>query len=427
MDKFDLAVIGGGPAGLFAAGFAAKQGARVILIEKNSSVGEKLLLAGKRRCNITNAEEDKDIFISKYGANGKFLHSAFSRFSNRDTIDFFESRGIKTVTERGKRVFPAEGDSRLILQSLLSFCKEGNVLICRSTRVQSIEAGERIERIFLQGRGETEISSDKYIIATGGKSFPKTGSTGDGYLFAQRAGHTLSTPRPVIVPIKTHETWVKLAHGFDLKNVSLTAWLGDKKVSERFGEMEFAPFGISGPIVMDMSRDILDLPMLESGRPGEEGEQVVLAIDLKPALDEQTLLDKTEREFEKRAGSKFSNALRAFVPAQMVPLMLHLSDIPEDKPVEYISDEERLELVKLLKRVEVHPSGAAGFNHAIVTRGGVSLKEVDPSTMRSKICPNLYFSGEVLDLDGPTGGFNLQICWSTAAAAGIAASEQLKK
>ncbi|MCL2147508.1 MAG: NAD(P)/FAD-dependent oxidoreductase, partial [Synergistaceae bacterium] len=304
MEKFDVAIIGGGPAGLFAAGTAAKKGARVILIEKNSSVGEKLLIAGKGRCNITNAEEDIGTFISRYGNKGKFLYSAFSQFSAMDTVGFFNSRGIKTVAERGGRVFPENGDASLILKCLLSFCKEGKVLINRNTEVKNlIMKDNAIDKLIVRTKtgkqGSEEIEAKNYIIATGGKSFPKTGSTGDGYFFASRAGHTVVEPRPVIVPIKTHETWVKLAKGFNLKNVKLTALLGDKKISERFGEMEFTPFGISGPIVMDMSREILEYPLLESGKLNQE-EFVRLELDIKPALDESTLFSRAKREFVER-------------------------------------------------------------------------------------------------------------------------------
>ncbi|MCL1874743.1 MAG: NAD(P)/FAD-dependent oxidoreductase [Synergistaceae bacterium] len=424
MEKFDIAVIGGGPAGLFAAGTAAKDGARVVLIEKNPSVGEKLLIAGKGRCNITNAEEDMNTFISRYGDNGKFLYSAFSQFGASDAIDFFNSRGIKTIVERGGRVFPEDGDASLILKCLLSFCKEGRVLINRNTEVKNIVMkGNSIDRLIVKmsgsrEHGSQEIEASCYILATGGKSFPKTGSTGDGYIFAARAGHTIITPRPVIVPIKTHETWVKLAKGFDLRNVKLTAWLGTEKISERFGEMEFAPFGISGPIVMDMSREIIEYPFLESGKIDQGQDVISLTLDLKPALDKETLLSRVMREFEAREGARFNNALRAFVPAHLLPLILHLSDIPHDKPIKYISEEEICEFVNLLKCIKMYPSGTAGFNHAIVTRGGVSLKEIDPATMRSKICRNLWFAGEVIDIDGPTGGFNLQNCWSTGAVAG---------
>ena len=422
MEKFDVAIIGGGPAGLFAAGIAAKKGARVVLIEKNSSVGEKLLIAGKGRCNITNAEEDIGTFISRYGNNGKFLYSAFSQFSAMDTVSFFNSRGISTVTERGGRIFPENGDASLILKCLLSFCKEGKVLINRNTEVKNlIMKNNAIDKLIVRtktGRqGSEEIEAKHYLIATGGKSFPNTGSTGDGYFFASRAGHTIVDPRPVVVPIKTHETWVKLAKGFNLKNVKLTALLGDKKISERFGEMEFTPFGISGPIVMDMSREILEHPFLESGKL-EKQDTVFLALDIKPALDESTLFTRAKREFNEREGERFESALRSFVPAQLLPLILHLSDIPHDKPVKYISDEEISELINLLKFIKMRPSGTAGFNHAVVTRGGVSLPEIDPATMRSKICDNLWFAGEVIDIDGPSGGYNMQNCWSTGAVAG---------
>jgi predicted Rossmann fold flavoprotein len=297
------------------------------------------------------------------------------------------------------------------------------VLINRNTEVKNlIIKNNAIDRLIVKtnvsGQGSEEIVAANYILATGGKSFPKTGSTGDGYIFAGRAGHSIVTPRPVIVPIKTHETWVKLAGGFNLKNVKLSAWVGNEKITERFGEMEFAPFGISGPIVTDMSREILEYPFLESGKLEQEQDVLYLKLDIKPALDESTLAMRAKREFEERESARFDNALRSFVPARLIPLFLHLSDIPHDKPVKYISEEEIQEFVNLLKGIIMHPSGTAGFNHAIVTRGGVALPEIDPSTMRSKICGNLLFAGELIDIDGPTGGFNLQNCWSTGAVAG---------
>ncbi len=413
MEHFDTIVIGGGPAGLIAAGRAGELGERVLLVEKNASLGEKLLLAGKRRCNITNAEPDTKTFLSRYGANGRFLYSAFSRFGPRETLAFFNRQGVKTLVERGNRVFPDlppsdnPAGAQRVLDCLLVYCKKGNVRILRQSPVRTLKIKNgRIERLVT---GIEELSADRYILATGGKSYPKTGSTGDGYRFAAQAGHTIVEPMPAIVPVKTHETWVKLARSFDLRNVRITATVDGEKVDERFGEMEFTNFGVSGPIVMDLSSSVPD--WMKQG-------VVRLIVDLKPALDMEKLESRIERDFQKYEDREFGRALVDLLPAPLIPMILELSDVPADKGVKWVSPEERQELAHLLKNITLTVNGLWSFNHAIVTRGGVSLKEVDPATMRSKICENLYLAGEILDLNGPTGGFNLQICWSTGFIAG---------
>lgn len=413
MEHFDTLVIGGGPAGLIAAGRAAELGERVLLVEKNDSLGTKLLLAGRGRCNITNAEPDMNLFLKHYGENGRFLHGAFSRFGPSETIAFFNRNGVQTITERGKRVFPLIKHSsnisggQQVLNSLLTYCKKGNVRILRSSPVSTfIVKNDRIERIVTK---REELSADRYILATGGKSYPKTGSTGDGYNFARLAGHTIVEPTPAIVPVKTHETWVKLARNFNLRHVRLTAMLNGDTVAERMGDMEFTNFGVSGPIVMELSGRISD--WMKQGT-------VHLVIDLKPALDLSVLCARIERDFIKYQNREFSQALGDLLPSTLVPMILELSDIPSEKPVLYISQEEREDLAHLLKNITLTVNGLWSFNHAIVTKGGVSLKEIDPVTLRSKICDNLYFAGEILDLNGPSGGFNLQICWSTGYIAG---------
>ena len=409
MERFDTIVIGGGPAGLMAAGQAAAVGERVLLVEKNASLGEKLLLAGKRRCNITNAEPDVTAFLSRYGENGRFLHSAFSRLGPSQTVAFFNALGIRTVTERGGRVFPAEGGGQRVLDALLILCKKGGVRILRESPVRSLKLrGGRVERIVT---AIEELEADRYIVTTGGKSYPKTGSTGDGYRFAAQAGHTVVEPTPALVPVKTHETWVKLARGYNLRNVRLSVLLNGEKIEERFGEMEFTNFGVSGPIVMELSARVPDWMARGTVR---------FSIDLKPALDLKQLTDRVGRDLEKHADRLFAGALRGLVPGPLIPLVLELSDVPSDKPAAYVSPEEKGELASLLKNIVLTVNGLWSFNHALVTRGGVSLKEVDPGTMRSKRCENLYFAGEVLDLNGPSGGFNLQVCWSTGYAAGRA-------
>ncbi|MDR1733084.1 MAG: NAD(P)/FAD-dependent oxidoreductase [Synergistaceae bacterium] len=417
MERFDTLVIGGGPAGLMAAGFAAEAGERVLLVEKNASLGEKLLLAGKRRCNLTNAEPDMGAFLARYGEKGRFLYSAFSRFGPSETRAFFAQNGVRTIVERGNRVFPdlppgsLEGAQR-VLECLLRRCKKGGVRILRSSPVRGLRFREgRVERLVT---AVEELTADRFILATGGKSFPKTGSSGDGYRFAAQAGHTIVEPTPAIVPVRTRETWVKLARGFNLRNVRLTVLVNGEKETERFGEMEFTNFGVSGPIVMELSASVPD--WMKRGT-------VEFVLNLKPALSQEKLEARIARDFEKYQDREFGRALTDLAPARLIPMILELSDVPAEKGVAWVSPEERRDLARLLGNITLTVNGLWSFDHAVVTRGGVSLKEVDPATMRSKLCENLYFAGEILDLDGPTGGFNLQVCWSTGFAAGTAAGK----
>ena len=406
MEKFDTLIIGGGPAGLMAAIRASSLGQKTAILEKNDSLGEKLLISGRGRCNFTNAEDDINTFIEKYGDNGKFLYSAFSRFGPRETLVFFANIGIELQEERGKRVFPKEGGSQRVLQALISQCRKYNVSFIRNSPAKALKVKDG--RVSLVITENNEYSADKYILAAGGKSYPRTGSTGDGYRLAQQAGHTITELYPALVPIKTRETWPRLASGCNLRNVRIHVLLDGKEVDERFGEMEFTNFGISGPIVMELSSHV----------PDWKGE-LVFSLDLKPSLTHEILTERIKRDIEKfRGHRRFFGLVRSLVPAQMVRLILELSDIPHDKPVEYISDEEIDEFVTLMKDIRMNINGLWSFNNAVVTRGGVNLKEVDPATMRSKLCDNLYFAGEILDLNGPSGGFNLQICWSTGYIAG---------
>ena len=409
MEHFDTLIIGGGPAGLMAAIRASSLGQKTAIVEKNHSVGQKLMLSGKGRCNFTNAESDVDVFISKYGLNGKFLYSAFSKFGPLRTREYFRSIGVKFVQERGKRIFPQEGGSQRVLDSLLMQCRKNNVRIMRLTTVRGFKIKDNhIDYIITDNN---EYSAEKYILATGGKSYPKTGSTGDGYEFAKRAGHTITPLYPSLVPVKTRETWPKLASGCDLRNVRVTVILDGKEITDRFGEMEFTNFGVSGPIIMELSQYIPDWQT--------DSTELQFSLDLKPSLTHDILVRRIERDIEKHAGhGRFAGLVRSLVPAKMLNLILELSDIPQDKPVEYISHREITDTVELLKDIRMNVNGLWSFNNAMVTRGGVSLKEVDASTMKSKICDNLYFAGEVLDLNGPSGGFNLQVCWSTGYVAG---------
>ena len=409
MEHFDTLIVGGGPAGLMAAIRASSLGQKTAILEKNASLGEKLLLSGRGRCNFTNAEDDMNEFISRYGDNGKFLYSAFSRFGPRETMVFFANIGVELKEERGKRIFPKEGGARRVLESLIAQCRKYSVATIRNSPVKALKIRNcRADCIIT---ANNEYTADKYIIATGGKSYPKTGSTGDGYAFARQAGHTITDLYPALVPIRTAETWPKLASGCNLRNVRLHVLLDGREIDQRFGEMEFTNFGISGPIVMELSSHVPDWTK-------QEGE-LIFSLDLKPSLTHEILTARIKRDIDKFRGHKrFAGLVRSFVPAEMVRLIIELGDIPHDKPVEYISDEEIAEFVNLLKDIRMTVNGLWGFNNAVVTRGGVSLKEVDPATMRSKLCDNLYFAGEILDLNGPSGGFNLQICWSTGYIAG---------
>lgn len=406
MEKFDTLIIGGGPAGLMAAIRASSLGQKTAIAEKNHSVGEKLLISGRGRCNFTNAENDIDIFLAHYGKKGKFLYSAFSKFGPFRTREYFKSIGVEYVEERGKRIFPIEGGSQRVLDALLMQCRKYGVKIMRNTPVTAMRTKNgHVDYIVTENN---EYKADKYIIATGGKSYPKTGSTGDGYEFARRAGHTITPLYPALVPVRTRETWPKLASGCDLRNIRLKVILDGVEIYSRFGEMEFTNFGVSGPIVMEISSLI----------PDWEGE-LQFSLDMKPSLTPEILIKRVKREISQHSGhGRFRGLVRSLVPSKMVSLILELSDIPHDKPVEYISDDEIAEFVKLIKDIRMNINGLWSYNNAMVTRGGVSLDEVEPSTMKSKLYDNLYFAGEILDLNGTSGGFNLQVCWSTGYIAG---------
>ena len=409
----DIVVIGGGPAGMMAAGRAAELGAKVVLIEKNEILGKKLLITGKERCNFTHKEFDIKKLAEKFGRNGRFLYSALSVFGVHEVINFFESRGVKGKIEQGDRIFPEKDNAQDIVNVLIKYLAEGKVNILLNSEVTGFKQKNRkISQVLLRGR---HISADKYIICAGGKSYPQTGSTGDGYQWAKQFGHTIIKPAPALNPVKTSEKWVKELQGLSLKNVSLKLFQNGKKQDERFGEMLFTHFGVSGPIVMDMSKNIGAL--LKNG-------PVKLILDLKPALDFKKLDKRIQRDFQEFKGRMFKNSLKGLLPLSMIPVIIKLSGIEPEKKVDYISREERNKLVHLLKELELTPTGLLGFKWSVVTSGGVALKEVNPNTMGSKKIENLYFAGEILDLDGPSGGYNLQECWSTGYLAGQSAAKR---
>ena len=413
--SFDIAVLGGGPAGMISAGRAAQLGAKVVLLEKNESLGKKLLITGKGRCNLTHYELDRTELAEKFGKDGRFLYSALDHFGVSEVLNFFLSRGLSWQVERGNRVFPKEGDARDVLQILMRYLAEGGAKVFCNSKVKGIEVVQDNPRIFRIIYVGEELFSKKIILSTGGKSYPQTGSSGDGYQWAEKLGHTIINPSPALNPVRTSEEWVKELQGLTLKNVSLQLYQDGKKRDERFGEMLFTHFGISGPIVMDMSKNIDKY--LKKGK-------VKLLLDLKPALDFKKLEGRIQRNFKEVKGRMFKNSLSKLLTTSMIPVIIRLSTIEEEKQVDYITKEERKRLVHLLKELELTPTELLGFPWAMVTSGGISLKEVNPDTMASRKTKNLYFAGEILNLDGPSGGYNLQQCWSTGYLAGESAARK---
>ena len=404
---FDVAVIGGGPAGLMAAGRAAELGKKVVLLEKNKKPGRKLVLTGKGRCNITNAEFDLRKLVENYGKKGQFLFHAFHVFGPQKTIEFFEKWGLKTKTERGQRVFPLSDEAQDVLKAFVRYLLKSRVKIAYGAEVIDIERKKHhINKLILK---DGKIVARNYIICTGGKSYPATGSTGDGYEWAKALGHRIEPLFPSLVPLKIKEKWVPTLQGLSLKNVRVNIFQKDKKEASLFGECLFTHFGLSGPIILDASRKVGEL--LKKGA-------VEISLDLKPALDFKTLDGRLQRDFQKYHNKLFQNSLDDLLPQKMIPVIVKFSGIDPLKRATYITREERHNLVKLLKNLKMTVEGLLGFESAIVTAGGVSLQEIDDKTMKSKIVDNLFFAGEIIDADGPSGGFNLQLCWSTGNLGG---------
>ena len=399
-----IAVIGGGPAGIFAASTAAVQGASVLLIEKNPYLGKKMGITGKGRCNITNACDIRD-FIANIPVNGKFMHSAFYAFSNDDMIDLLSRYGVETKIERGNRVFPVSDRAKTVIDALKSYAKDSGVRAVQDNvlSVKNVDNGFILD---LERKGK--LKADKVIIATGGASYVSTGSTGDGYKFASDLGHTIITPTPSLVPLTTEGNVAKSLMGLSLKNISIKITdTNGKKLYEDFGEMLFTHFGVSGPVILSASSHLRDF-----------SKKYILSIDLKPALDEETLDKRILRDFSAELNKDFINSLDELLPKKMIPVIIKFSGIPERKKVRDITKQERLKLVNLIKNFTLEINGSRPINEAIITSGGVCVKEINPKTMESKIVPGLYFAGEVIDVDAYTGGFNLQIAYSTGYLAG---------
>lgn len=409
-----IIVIGGGAAGMMAAAAAAKQGGKVILYEKNEKLGKKLFITGKGRCNLTNACDMETLFDSVV-TNSKFLYSAFYGFDNQMTIRFFEEAGCRTKIERGERVFPVSDHSSDVIKALEGQLKKWKVEVRLNAQVKDLLVKDgRIAGIRLQ-KGEEE-QADAVIIAAGGLSYPLTGSTGDGFRMAEKKGHTVKETHPSLVPLVIKEEWCRNLQGLSLKNVSIELVEKDKKTFYNgFGEMLFTHFGVSGPLILSASSYYV-------GRKSRDNIKLVL--DLKPALTKEQLDKRLLRDFEENLNKQFKNSLGGLFPSKLIPVMIELSGIDGDKKVHEITKEERKNFVELMKHMEMTVTGTRDYAEAIITRGGIHLKEVNPSTMESKLVGGLYFAGEMLDLDALTGGFNLQIAWSTGYLAGISAAGQ---
>ena len=401
-------VIGGGPAGMMAAYAASCQGHAVTVLEQNEKLGKKLFITGKGRCNITNAG-DMDNLFANVMSNRKFLYSAFYTFDNEQVLSFFENQGLRTKVERGNRVFPLSDHSSDVIAALIRALKSQNVDIRLHTKVQSLLIRDEAACGVVLSDGKT-VEADDVIVATGGISYPSTGSTGDGYRMAEESGHALVECTPSLVPFETKEDWVKDLQGLSLRNVTVSIYHGKKKLFEDFGEMLFTHFGVSGPLVLSASGMI---------KPVQFKQELCMYIDLKPALDAEQLDKRILREFDAAMNKQFKNVIGSLMPAKMIPVVIRLSGIDPDKKVNEVSREERQHLVQLLKRLPLTINGLRGWNEAIITKGGVSVKDINPSTMESKKVSHLFFCGEVLDLDALTGGYNLQIAWSTGYLAGI--------
>ena len=407
-------VVGGGATGMFAAIAAAKNGHQVTLYEKNEKLGKKIFITGKGRCNITNAADMEELFDAVV-TNSKFLYSSFYGYTNQNVIDFFEDAGVPVKIERGNRVFPISDHSSDVIRALEREMKKVGVKVCLNTEVKSVEAEKgKFNKVVL--KDTTTQTADACIVATGGLSYRSTGSTGDGFRFAENVGHKVTQCFPSLVPMETKEPWICELQGLSLRNVEAKILDGKKELYKDFGEMLFTHFGVSGPLIISASSYVGKKFMDKNGQKKE----LTLEIDLKPALTEEQLDQRVLRDFEENHNRQFKNAITKLFPTKLIPVMLELGGIDPEKKVNSIEKEERKQFVHLIKHFRMTLTGLRDYPEAIITKGGVHVKEIDPGTMESKLVKGLYFAGEVLDLDALTGGFNLQIAWSTGYAAGNA-------
>ena len=439
---WDVAVIGGGPAGMMSAGRSAELGAKVILIEKNESLGKKLLITGGGRCNVTNAEFNTRALLEKFKENGKFLFSAFSQYSSKETLDFFNSKGMPTKIENEKRAFPESNSSTSVLNVLLSYMKEGGVEILTNSPVSSVNvdtsvilANARIHGSPIKSgmtkdnnadisnqniissitlENGKEIFAKNFILATGGKAYPKTGSTGDGFVWLKKLGHTIIKPDSALVPLNIKDEWAKELQGLALDNIKISIIQDDKKIEAKPGKILFTHFGVSGPTILNMSRKINEL--MPNG-------DVFISLDLLPKFDFSTLNTELQKIFKKHTNKIFKNAILDLIPSGLVPIIIKKSDIGGDTFCHSITRDERIKLMHVLKDIRLQIESLLSPENAIVSSGGVELKEVDFKTMQSKLFSNLYLTGDILNINRPSGGYSLQICWTTGFVAGTNASK----
>jgi len=409
--KYDVIVVGGGPAGLMAAGQAAQRGLSTLLLEKMDMPGRKLRITGMKRCNLTNIAS-LDEFMAHFGTNGKFLRQAFGQFFNEDLVAFIEALGIETVTERGGRVFPADGDATAVTEKLITWAKLSNAEIRTGAPVEKVIEDEGIAQ-GVRLRDGNAIMSQAVIVATGGATYTGTGSTGDGCRMAAELGHTIIPLRPALVPLKTAGETAKKLQGLPLRNARVSLYINGKRSEEAFGEMLFTHFGLSGPVILTMSGRIVDAL--------DAGQSVMVSIDLKPALDEEKLSARLLRELDAHGKQQFGTMLKQLLPMKMVPVCAELNGISLEKPCHQVNSKERTRLLRWLKDFRLDVSGYLRMEAGMVTAGGVSLKEVNSHTMESRLVKGLFFAGEVLDLAADTGGYNLQAAFSTGWLAGQSA------
>lgn len=409
-----VVIIGGGAAGMAAAIGASQCGHQVVLYEKNEKLGKKIYITGKGRCNVTNACDTEELF-SHMVRNGKFLYSAIYGFTNFDMMDLLEECGCRLKTERGGRVFPVTDKSSDVIFALERKLKQLGVKVCLNEPVKELILSEGVCHGVVLKKGDQRVEADAVIVTTGGLSYPATGSTGDGYSFAKAAGHTVTSLSPALVPFLCEEQDVKDLQGLSLRNIEVTICNGKKVIWKEFGEMLFTHFGVSGPVVLSASSYAAD---------AIKKTPLKMEIDLKPALSREQLDARILRDFEEAKNKQFKNSLSHLYPAKLIPVMIARSGIDPEKKVNEITVKERQSLIDVTKAFSVTLTGLRGFNEAIITQGGIQVKEVNPSTMESKKTPGLFFAGEILDLDGVTGGFNLQIAWSTGMLAGRSVQEK---
>jgi hypothetical protein len=406
---YDVVVVGGGPAGMIAAGRAAERGLAVLLLEKNSTLGNKLLITGGGRCNLTNNKTNVREMLAKYKESGKFLFSAFTRFGVQETLDFFHERGVQTKEEAEGRVFPISDQARSVLDALKQYMKKGDVAVRTSVAVSKITFNKSSEKFTITLADESKICARACIVATGGTSHPETGSTGDGFKWLKSLGHGISKNDMALVPIALKDPWIKELAGVTLVNIKLTTFVGNEKQKAYKGKMLFTHVGISGPAVLNMSKEV--------GKLLPEGE-VKIILDLFPTVDSGALRMKLQTLLIAQSNKKIKNVLSLLIPPALVDVVLMLAMLDGETPNHSVRKEERQELISVLKAIPLRVSGLLGKEKAIVSSGGVALTEVDTKTMRSLIIPQLYLVGDVLDIDRPSGGYSLQLCWTTGYVAG---------